>query len=73
MTAGRVASNGHVNTTHKARTAVPKGIDRDTRRTNQQASDVAVRELEQAAASLVVIALAGSDSGMVLDMLGLSS
>lgn len=73
MSAGRVALPGRVNTSSSGARPRRVGVDRDGRREDQLAADVVRRGLEQAAASLVVIAFAGCDAPVVLEMLGISS
>lgn len=73
MSAGRVASAGRVNTSaRKPMLGSRTPSNRETTNRDQFARDAAQRELEQAAASLVVAAFAKDDAPMVLQMLGIS-
>lgn len=75
MSAGRIAGSGRVNTdTRKPMAGARVPSRRETTNADQWVRDAAQRELEQAAASLVVIALLGKkDAPMVLEMLGISA
>lgn len=66
MSAGHVAHGANINR------HTPGVSARETENRDQFLRDLVQRELEQAAASLVVVALAGSDAPMVLRMLGVS-